>query len=84
MTPVNEVAPDRSGREEFIAVTGCSGTPYLCPDISVVDHHIARLYRRIEHTAVWRHEVLQEFWADIDLLLDRRSWLEMTTLTAAR
>ncbi|GAB2995233.1 hypothetical protein LWP59_25195 [Amycolatopsis acidiphila] len=81
---MNEPASDRFFPGELTTVTGRSGTLYLCPDTSTVDHHIARLYRRIEHTAAWRHEVLEKFWADIDLLLDRRIWLEMTALTATR
>jgi hypothetical protein len=62
---------------EHTTVIGCSGTPYPCPDISTVDHHIVRLYKRIEYAKPWLQELVQELWAEIDLLLDRRIWLQL-------
>ena len=59
-------------------VIGVRGTPYSCPDVSAVDHHIVRLYKRTEHAAPWLPEFVQLLWADIDLLLDHRIWLDLT------
>lgn len=58
------------------------GSPYSCPDISAVNHHIVRLYNRIEHAVPLLPEFIQLLWADIDLLLDHRMWLGLSrTLT---
>ncbi|MEU4667569.1 hypothetical protein AB0F91_06255 [Amycolatopsis sp. NPDC023774] len=81
----NERSPRRSEPEDLTTVTGHTGTSYLCPDLSAVDQHITLLYQEIERTPPSsRPEVERTVWADIDLLLDRRKWLEVTTLTAAR
>ncbi|MEV4603432.1 hypothetical protein AB0K15_39365 [Amycolatopsis sp. NPDC049253] len=80
----NERFPRRSEPEDLTTVTGHNGTSYLCPDLSAVDQHITLLYQEIERTPpASRAEVERTVWADIDLLLDRRKWLEVTTLTAA-
>ncbi|WIX77191.1 hypothetical protein QRX50_38215 [Amycolatopsis carbonis] len=81
----NERSARRSEPEDLTTVTGHTGTSYLCPDLSAVDQHITLLYQEIERTPpTSRREVEQAVWADIDLLLDRRKWLEVTTLTSAR
>ncbi|NMH97866.1 hypothetical protein [Pseudonocardia acidicola] len=69
-TPYPDIDP-------LTTVVGRRGTPYPCPDIPAVDHHIAGLYKRIEHAAPWFPDIVRELWAEIDLLLDRRIWLEM-------
>jgi hypothetical protein len=43
----------------------------------VVDQHIGRLYTQIEGTAPCLSELVQDLWADIDLLLERRLFLEL-------
>ena len=57
------------------SVIGRRGLPYACPDISAVDRHIGWLYRQIKDRRLARF--IQEFWADIDLLLERRMFLEL-------
>ncbi len=57
-------------------VIGHDGAAYRCPTISAVDHHIAELHRRIGHASPRFPRLVDEFWAEIDLLLDRRMWLE--------
>jgi hypothetical protein len=42
-----------------------------------VDHHIVRLYKRIQHAAPRLPELAEELWAEIYLLLDHRMWLEL-------
>jgi hypothetical protein len=59
-----------------IAVIGGRGTPYLCPNIGAVDHHILRLYKQIGAGVAGPSEVVQELWTDIDLLLERRMFLQ--------
>ncbi|MGW4489794.1 hypothetical protein ACWEOE_38920 [Amycolatopsis sp. NPDC004368] len=71
------------GPDALTTVTGHTGTLYLCPDLSAVDQHIALLYREIAHLPPSHRDAERAMWADIDLLLDRRMWLEVTTLTAA-
>lgn len=56
-------------------VIGSHGVPYRCPDISSVDGHILELSKRIRCAAPRFPRLVVEFWADIDLLLDRRMWL---------
>jgi hypothetical protein len=58
-------------------VIGRRGAPYLCPSIFAVDQHIGRLYTQIEGTAPCLSELVQDLWADIDLLLERRLFLEL-------
>jgi len=62
---------------DITEVVGCRGTSYACPDISAVDRHIVRLYRQIEDTGPGPAELVQELWADIDLLLERRVFLQL-------
>lgn len=58
-------------------VIGISGTPYPCPDIVALDHHIIGLTHRIGHAGPRFPALVREFRADIDLLLERRRWLEV-------
>ena len=62
---------------DLTAVIGGRGTPYPCPDISAVDQHIGQLYKRIDNAACWLPELVQELWADIDMLLDHRMLMEL-------
>jgi hypothetical protein len=55
-------------------VIGHRGARYRCPDISSVDLHITELHRRIGDTVP---RLVEELWSEIDLLLDRRLWLEL-------
>jgi hypothetical protein len=63
--------------EDPTTVVGCQGTPYWCATVSDVDGHIGRLYDRIRLVGLRSVELVQQLWADIDLLLDRRVWLLM-------
>ncbi|QRP50337.1 hypothetical protein [Amycolatopsis sp. FDAARGOS 1241] len=83
MASNNELSPRVPDPEDLTTVTGHTGTQYPCPDLAAVDQHIALLRQRIEDTPSCRRDVVRELWADIDLLLDRRMWLELTTLSAA-
>jgi hypothetical protein len=60
---------------DLTTVIGGRGTSYPCPDLCALDQHIGRLYRQIEATPPRFPELVQELWADVDLLLDRRLWL---------
>jgi hypothetical protein len=69
---------DQSARRAHLTtVIGGRGTPYLCPNISAVDHHIVRLYGRIEDTGPRHAKLVQDLWTDIDLLLGRRMFLQL-------
>ncbi len=58
----------------FTTVIGHHGAPYRCPDISSLDGHILELYGRIGCATPRFPGLVDEFWAEIDLLLDRRMW----------
>ncbi|MFC4947918.1 hypothetical protein [Pseudonocardia sp. GCM10023141] len=60
-------------------VTGHGGATYLCPDLDTLDHHIAALYTKV--TASRFGERVSGLWADIDRLLERRSWLTLTAVS---
>ncbi|WP_326834872.1 hypothetical protein VSH64_08080 [Amycolatopsis rhabdoformis] len=77
MAPKKLPTPD-----DLTTVTGRTGTLYLCPDLPAVDHNISLLYREIAHLPATHRDAERALWADIDLLLDRRKWLEVTSLTA--
>ena len=62
---------------DFTIVVGSRGTEYLCPDVSAVDEHIAGLHKQIEENGGWLPEIVEELWADIDLLLERRMFLSL-------
>jgi len=69
---------DQSARRAHLTtVIGGRGTPYLCPNISAVDHHIVGLYRRIEDIGPRLAKLVRELWTDIDLLLERRMFLQL-------
>ena len=58
-------------------VHGTNGR-YDCPDVAALDHHIGSLQRRIAHLGhVPAADVCR---ADIDQLLDRRSWLTLPVI----
>lgn len=57
-------------------VIGTGGTPYPCPDVVALDGHIVALAKRIGHANPRFPALVREFRADIDLLLDRRRWLD--------
>jgi hypothetical protein len=42
-----------------------------------VDEHIAGLYMQIEDNRRWLPNLVDELWADIDLLLERRMFLSL-------
>ena len=56
---------------------GTRGDRYDCPDVDTVDRHIARLRRRLAKLGAQRRDITQVCRADIDRLLDRRSWLTL-------
>jgi hypothetical protein len=62
---------------DFTVVVGTRGTEYLCPDVAAVDEHIAGLYMQIEDNRRWLPNLVDELWADIDLLLERRMFLSL-------
>lgn len=63
--------------DPLTSVIGVRGTPYPCPDMASLDEHIAWLCHRIEHATPRFPALVEEFRAEIDLLLDRRRWLEI-------
>jgi hypothetical protein len=56
---------------------GVRGTPYPCPDIATLDTHLAWLRYRTQCAAPRFPALVTEFQFDIDVLLDRRRWLEI-------
>lgn len=58
-------------------VIGSNGTPYPCPDVLALDQHILALTVRIRHAGPRFPGLVREFRADIDLLLERRRWLDV-------
>jgi hypothetical protein len=68
---------------DLTTVIGGRGTLYPCPNICALDLHIGRLYKQIEDTPRLFAELVLELWADIDLLLDRRLWLELNLQVSA-
>ena len=63
--------------DPLVTVIGVRGTPYPCPDLATLDEHIAWLSHRIEHASPKFPMLVAEFRTEIDLLLDRRRWLEL-------
>jgi hypothetical protein len=59
-------------------VHGTRGDRYDCPDVTIVDRHIARLRRRIITTCARSPDVAQVYRTDIDRLLDRRRSQRLT------
>jgi hypothetical protein len=56
---------------------GTRSDRYDCPDVDTVDRHIARLRRRLAKLGAQRPDITQACRADIDRLLDRRTWLTL-------
>jgi len=64
-------------RVDLTTVIGGRGNMYLCPNISTVDRHIVGLYERIQDPDPRFAELVHELWKDIDLLLERRMFLQL-------
>lgn len=58
-------------------VHGTRSERYDCPDLATLDQHIARLCRRIARLGDQVPDVAEVCRADIDRLLDHRSWLTL-------
>lgn len=58
-------------------VVGLYGVRYPCPDLATVDRHIRVLCDRIRHAVPHFPQLVAVFRDEIDLLLDRRRWLEL-------
>ena len=69
--------------DPFTTVIGKNDSWYPCPDTASVDRHIVELARRIGHAKRKYPELAKAYRADIDLLLDRRSWLALAEREAA-
>ena len=63
--------------DPLISVIGIHGTAYACPDLATVDAHIASLWHRIALAAGRFPTLESDFLFEIDLLLDRRRWVEI-------
>jgi hypothetical protein len=63
--------------DPLTTVIGVHGVPYPCPDLATLDAHIASLCRRIELASPRFGTLVADFRTEIDLLLDRRRWLEI-------
>ena len=50
-------------------------TRYDCPDVAALDRHLANLRRRV--AAARSRDLADACRADIDRLLDRRTWLTL-------
>lgn len=62
--------------DPLVTVFGCHGTPYPCPDIAAVDNHLEGLRNRIVHAQSAFPGLIRAYRAEIDLLLERRMWLQ--------
>lgn len=69
-TPTPRVDPTSS-------VIGVNGDVYPCPTISALDGQIAALTDRIRRAGPRFPALLRDYRADIDLLLERRVWLQI-------
>lgn len=63
--------------DPFTTVIGVCGTPYPSPHLAALDGHIRWLQYRLAHCTPRFPALTAEFLADIDLLLERRRWLEI-------
>lgn len=63
--------------DPLTTVIGIHGTAYVCRRISELDGHIVGLCDRIRHATPRFPELVEDYRAEIDLLLDRRQWLEL-------
>jgi hypothetical protein len=70
--------------DPLTSVIGVRGTPYPCPDLDTLDEHIAGLCRRIENASPRFPALVAEFRVEIDLLLDRRRWLDIEQQAVVR
>ena len=58
-------------------VQGAGTNRYDCPDLAVLDGHLDHLRRRIAGLGDQASRAAAGYRADIDRLLDRRSWLTL-------
>jgi hypothetical protein len=72
---------DTSGHDPLTTVFGAESSTYSCPDLEAVDAHLARLCDRLRLAGPRFPALVDLFRAEIDLLLDRRRWLELTAAT---
>lgn len=70
-TPTPRVDPTSS-------VIGVNGDAYPCATISALDGQIAALADRIRRAGPRFPGLVRDYRADIDLLLERRAWLQLT------
>jgi hypothetical protein len=63
-------------------VHGTGSDRYDCPDLATLDRHINHLRRRIVRLGGRSPAVAEACRADIDRLLDRRSWLTLPVASA--
>jgi hypothetical protein len=64
-------------------VQGVGNGRYDCPDLTTLDRHLDHLRCRIVELDDRASDVADRCRADIDRLLDRRSWLTLPTAAAA-
>jgi hypothetical protein len=74
---------DTSGCDPLTTVFGAESATYDCPDLASVDAHLTRLCVRLGLATPRFPALVALFRAEIDLLLDRRRWLELTSGTGA-
>ncbi|ODU06971.1 MAG: hypothetical protein ABS81_03140 [Pseudonocardia sp. SCN 72-86] len=73
------MAPKTVSTDDATVVAGHRGTRYDCPDLAALDRHLVALTARIRQAAPQFPSLARAFRDDVDLLLDRRRWLELTT-----
>jgi hypothetical protein len=64
-------------------VDGTRNARYDCPDLAALDRHITRLRRHVADLGDRLPDVANGCRADIDRLLDRRSWLTLPVAARA-
>lgn len=72
------MAPKSPSADDPTVVSGRRGTHYECPDLAALDRHLIALCARIRQATPQFPGLARAFREDIDLLLDRRRWLELT------
>ena len=63
-------------------VDGTRNGRYDCPDVVALDRHLDRLRRHIADLSGRNPDAADDCRADIDRLLDRRSWLTLPVAAA--
>jgi hypothetical protein len=65
-------------------VDGTRNGRYDCPDVAALDRHLDRLRHRLTDLVGRSPDAADDCRADIDRLLDRRTWLTLPVVAGRR